>query len=162
MGRFREELRIIPLTAWLLAILISVSVASVLYFAIFPQPGGPPPWLRLYLSTVPLILIGGWILLVGYVYGDARRRKMRHVLWTLLAIFIPYGMGAILYFVMRDPVPSPCPKCGVTAPSNFTFCPFCGTALKPTCSNCGKSVERDWMNCAYCGRKLEQSGANAA
>ena len=162
MSRFREELRVIPRIAWFLAILVSVSVSSILYFVIFPLPGGPPVWLRLYLSIVPLFLIGVWILLVGYVYGDARRRKMRHVLWTLLAIFIPNGIGAILYFVMRDPLPSPCPNCRAAAPANFTFCPFCGTALKPTCPQCGKSVERDWTNCAYCGKKLEQPTSNAA
>ena len=32
------------------------------------------------------------------------------MLWTLLAIFIPNAIGIILYFILRDPVPVPCPS----------------------------------------------------
>ncbi len=30
-----------------------------------------------------------YVLLIGFVYVDAKRRGMRYVMWTLLAIFIP-------------------------------------------------------------------------
>ena len=36
---------------------------------------------------VPPIFLFVLVVLIGYVNGDAKRRGMRHVLWTLLAIF---------------------------------------------------------------------------
>ncbi len=53
------------------------------------------------LPGMPLFVL---VLLIGYVYADAKRRGMRYVMWTLLAIFIPNAIGIILYFVMRDPL----------------------------------------------------------
>jgi hypothetical protein len=98
-----------------------------------------------------------WVLLVGYVYGDSKRRGMRHVMWTLLAIFIPDGIGIILYFVLRDPLMRACPGCGQPAKSGFTFCPHCGTSLQQTCPSCGRGVELAWSNCPNCGTKLPEA-----
>ena len=67
------------------------------------------------MSLTGAAMLGIYALLVGYVYGDARRRGMNQVLWTLLAIFIPSAIGVILYFILRDPVPVPCPRCGTLA-----------------------------------------------
>ena len=53
-----------------------------------------------------------WLLCLGYVYADARRRAMPAVLWVLLAIFIPNLLGFLLYFALRRPLGSPCPNCG--------------------------------------------------
>jgi len=94
------------------------------------------------------------ILLVGYVFADARRREMRYVMWTWLAALIPDGIGIILYFILRDPLPSPCPKCKTSVPAKFTFCPHCGAALRPCCPQCGKAIEHGWQNCAYCGTRI--------
>ena len=71
-----------------------------------------PIFLLTLLGVAPIAL---WVLLVGYVFGDARRRAMNAVLWTLLAIFIPSGIGIILYFILRDPIPAVCPGCGALA-----------------------------------------------
>ena len=97
---------------------------------------------------------GFYVLLIGYVNGDARRRGMRYVMWTLLAMFIPNAIGIILYFILRDPLMKPCPGCSLIVRPGFTFCPHCGTSLRPTCSNCGKAVEIGWANCPQCGTKL--------
>ena len=56
-----------------------------------------------------------FILLVGYVWADAKRRQMNAVLWVLLAIFIPNLIGVILYFILRQPLPVPCPSCRTPA-----------------------------------------------
>ena len=56
---------------------------------------------------VPILLpmfLAGYTLLIGYIYGDARRRGMRYVMWTLLAIFLFNGIGIILYFILREPL----------------------------------------------------------
>ena len=44
---------------------------------------------------------------MGFIYADAKRRRMRHVMWAWLAL-VPYFIGVILYFILRDPLPTPC------------------------------------------------------
>jgi len=95
-----------------------------------------------------------FVLLIGYVNGDARRRGMRHVLWTLLAIFIPNAIGIILYFILRDPPLRNCPKCGTAVQGGFAFCPACGTAMSQTCPECRHAVEPSWSHCPSCGGAL--------
>ena len=47
----------------------------------------------------------------------------------LLAIFIPNALGIILYFVLREPMMTPCPQCSTLVKPGFAFCPACGTKL---------------------------------
>ncbi len=109
-----------------------------------PEPASWPLWGKaLFTVFVPLPL-SILILVIGYVYGDAKRRGMRYVLWTLLAIFIPNAIGIILYFILRDPLLVPCRACGTLARGTFAFCPKCGGALAPACPSCRRSVEPAW------------------
>ncbi|HUJ30444.1 MAG TPA: zinc ribbon domain-containing protein [Candidatus Acidoferrum sp.] len=157
MSRFTQELRVIPRTAWIISAVLYLGAAiPVFFFAIPSDPdmGRWPIWGRaLFAFGIPLLVVP-LVALIGYVCGDARRRNMRYVMWTLLAIFIPDAIGIILYFILRDPLPKPCPGCGRTLKSGFVFCPHCATPLQPTCPNCGRGVESDWSNCPHCGQKL--------
>ncbi|MGH9774155.1 MAG: zinc ribbon domain-containing protein [Candidatus Acidiferrales bacterium] len=158
MSRFREELRVIPRAAWVVGWLFYLGLAAGIQMAIHLELN---PDMRswpligqiLFTAFVPLFVFIP-VLLVGYVNGDAKRRGMRYVMWTLLAIFIPDAIGIILYFILRDPMPASCPRCGEWVPSKYAFCPKCGTAARPTCPQCGKAVEGAWVNCAFCGTKL--------
>ena len=153
---FRKELRVISRTAWIIAGLFYVGMATLAWFLV-PTDHEMSQWPRnsqlafIFLLPLFFFLI---IPLYGYVYGDAKRRGMRYVMWTLLAIFVPDFIGVIIYFILRDPLPLDCPSCHNLVPSKFTFCPHCGNALRPHCPQCGKSVERAWTNCGYCGTKL--------
>ena len=69
---------------------------------------------------------------------------MNHVLWTLLAVFIPNAIGMILYFILRDPVPVPCPSCGALARKGHAYCAGCGTAVRVACPQCRQPVEPGW------------------
>jgi hypothetical protein len=113
---------------------------------------------KIAVVLLPGAVLACYVLLIGYVNGDARRRGMRYVMWTLLAMFIPNAIGIILYFILRDPLMKPCPGCSLIVRPGFTFCPHCGTSLRPTCSNCGKAVEIGWANCPQCGTKLPGVG----
>jgi len=106
------------------------------------------------LSPIGAVATTIYVLVVGYVYGDARRRGMHHVLWTLLAIFIPNAIGIILYFILREPIPVPCPSCGAPARKGHAFCAGCGTAVRVACPQCRQPVEPGWRNCARCGAAL--------
>jgi cytochrome bd-type quinol oxidase subunit 2 len=152
MSRLREEIRQIPRVGWWIAALVYVGLMILFVVVTFPKRG--PLWeMTLFAPLIPLAP-ATYVLLVSYINGDARRRGMRHVLWTLLAIFIPNAIGIILYFILRHPLLVPCGSCGTLSRSAFAFCRACGGALGPACPQCRKAVETDWSNCAYCGAKL--------
>ena len=81
-------------------------------------------------------------------------RSLRAVLWTLLAVFIPNGIGVVLYFILREPMPSYCSKCGSPAKQGHAFCPSCGANVLPSCSQCHRAGQPGWSHCAWCGAKL--------
>ncbi len=71
--------------------------------------------------------IAAWLVCLGFVYADARRRAMRPVLWVLVAALFPHLLGFLLYFVLRQPIASPCAHCGQAIPLNQQFCSSCGS-----------------------------------
>ena len=148
MSRFREEMKVIPRTAWAIAIILYVG------FVAFTQMVWPHGWWTLFAVVMPLFL-AVYVLLVGYVNADARRRGMRHVMWTLLAIFIPNAIGFILYFIMREPLLRACPGCGTMVSQGFAFCSKCGGALAHSCPQCRAAVQPEWSHCTKCGAGLQ-------
>lgn len=165
MSHFTKELRVVPRTAWVIAVILWLGLATpLLFFAVPTDPdlGKWPHWGQALFAYGMMSVIVVIVALIGYVYGDAKRRGMRYVMWTLLAIFIPYGIGVIVYFLLRDPLPKQCPGCGNMVKVGFTFCPLCGTTVQPTCPNCGKAVELGWSNCPHCGQSLPSKSPRAA
>ena len=120
-----KPFQLIPVTAKILAavaFLGSAGLASWLF-------GGT----RFGLAGTLMVAFGGailvaFILLAGYVYGDAARRGMPAGIWTALALLIPNGVGFVLYFLMRKPIVHPCPICGGGVADGFAFCPSCGAS----------------------------------
>ena len=99
-----QRKQVIPLTAWVIASIILLAMFLLMNWIVL-RDSNMPLAVRILLPVIPPLALAGWTLLIGYVYGDARRRGMRYVMWTLLAIFIPNGIGVILYFILRDPMP---------------------------------------------------------
>lgn len=157
MSRFREELRIISPVAWMTAVLVAVGIFSCVFFVAIPHDPKMskwPPAGAVAFAIWPTLLLFGVVSMAGYINADARRRGMRHVMWTLLALFLPNTLGIILYFILRDPLQARCPKCGAQGRVNFTFCPQCGTQLGQACPACKRPVEPGWSSCPYCGGGL--------
>jgi len=75
------------------------------------------------------IVLAIWLLCLGFVFADARRRDMRSVLWVLVAALFPHLLGFLLYFVMRHPLAATCTQCGMTVSNHQRFCSWCGTSL---------------------------------
>jgi RNA polymerase subunit RPABC4/transcription elongation factor Spt4 len=166
MSRFTEELAVIPRRARFIAALVYIvataGIALLVTVGHDKDFANSPQANKIFVILFPPIILTIYTLLIGYVYADAKRRGMRHVMWTLLAVFIPDGIGIILYFMLRDPPMRTCPSCAQLAKSGFTFCPHCGTSLLPTCPNCGRGVELGWSNCPHCGTKLPAPSSRAA
>ena len=67
-----------------------------------------------------------FILCLGYVYADARRRAMPPVLWTLIAALVPNLLGFLFYFALRKPIAAPCAHCRQPLETGQRFCSHCG------------------------------------
>jgi hypothetical protein len=158
MSTWNERIAIIPRTAKILAALLTIGmfVLTLCLTHLPPKPGEAvlPTAAKVILPILCGALVFVYVMLVGFVYGDAKQRGMRYVMWTLLAVLIPDAIGIILYFILRDKLPTTCPHCSAKVLAKFAFCPNCGTSVKPTCPHCGQPVEVLWQNCAHCGTKL--------
>lgn len=164
MSRFIKELRVIPIAAWIVGWVIYLCFTLPMFFFVVPTDpdiGKWPRWGQALFVYGIFLFVVVWVALIGYVYGDAKRRQMRYVMWTLLAIFIPFAIGIIVYSIIRDPLPKKCSGCGNVIMAGFPFCPHCGTPLQPPCPNCGKLVDPTWANCAHCGKRLPVSAPRA-
>jgi hypothetical protein len=176
--RFWDEFRIIP--RWVIALVIVLFlIAQGIALAVnltAPQRGDPifPPDLQNNPGLASLALAGivtlisiffaAFIFLTAYVNRDAARRGMNSFLWTvLILIFLPtWGLiGLVIYFLMREPLPYPCPQCGTSVSARFNFCPNCKCNLQPSCPQCKREVAELDKFCPYCGNDLAP-GAPAA
>jgi hypothetical protein len=77
------------------------------------------------------LVIATWLLCLGFVFADSRRRGMRAPGWTLVAMLMPNLLGFLLYFVMRRPLAAPCVSCSREIPLDQPFCSWCGSSRVP-------------------------------
>jgi hypothetical protein len=157
MNRLRQEMKLIPRPAWMVANCVWLGFFLLMMLGPFRLDHEARYWPlagKLAVAVLPGIPLFIYVLLVGYVYADARRRGMRYVLWTLLAACIPNAIGIILYFILRDPLMAPCPHCTTLVRPSHAFCPHCGAALGHSCPQCRRAVEPGWSHCANCGAGL--------
>jgi hypothetical protein len=89
-----------------------------------------------------------------YVYRDARRRGMEPLLWTLMAVFVPYLLGLIIYLIARHPLLAACSSCGARIPEKASFCPSCGRPLARSCARCQASLQNGARFCHACGQEV--------
>jgi ABC-type Fe3+ transport system permease subunit len=188
---FREEFRIVPrwlvitvVLLWLLAIAIGTFVNLGHSFVLYSSPGevvaqaphqiwpyelrNDPVLASLALAgviTVTAITLGSFVLFLGYVYHDAKRRGMHAGLWIMLILILSpayLAIGFLLYFFLREPLPYGCPQCGTTVGARFNYCPNCDANLHPSCPNCRQEVGEADKFCPNCGNSLPRGGVVAA
>ena len=145
--------RVIPFGGW-----VAAGIVFLLFFVLLSlvliQANDVPLPVMLIVSILAPLGLAGYTLLIGYVYGDARRRGMRYVMWTLLAIFLFNGIGIILYFILREPLQVYCSRCGAGVQPSHAFCPRCGGGVQPACQACHRILQPGWTHCAWCGNQL--------
>ena len=157
MSRFQDEMKLVPRPAFAIAMCVWLAfflLMTLLPFRVDPELRHWPLAGKLALSVLPGLPLFAMVLLVGYVYSDAKRRGMRYVLWTWLAALIPNAIGIILYFVLREPLLLTCTHCGAQVRPGFAFCPKCGGSLSQACPQCRRAVEPGWTHCVHCGASL--------
>ena len=164
-GGFWANVRIILPAAKVIALVGALGMETLLYCVAFRPEANPhspmPIALKIFLGIFAPLVVVTAILLDGYVYADAKRRGMKYVMWTLLAALVPDLIGVILYFLLREPLPTACPKCGYMARRSYAFCPQCSTELNRLCRSCGRNLEVGWSGCAYCGTPVAGPVAGA-
>jgi RNA polymerase subunit RPABC4/transcription elongation factor Spt4 len=156
---FGAEIRIVPGWAWVLAVIVFICAQWFFNIAVARHAHPPQAWARPLLGLAAGIFGGAFLLLIGYVNRDAKRRGMSPVLWTIVAILIPDAMGIILYFILRQPRRSACPQCGNAVQPGFNFCPRCSYKLSPTCPQCQRLIGANDVYCPYCGTSVREQAA---
>jgi hypothetical protein len=157
MSRLRQELGVAARLGVAISALLAL-VAALLFVLLDRRPLAA----KIAFGAALALFIFLYGFLVSYVFGDAKRRGMRHGLWALVAALVPNGLGFLAYFLLREPLFPPCGACGATARRDFAFCPQCGSPLPRVCPACRRPVETAWSHCAHCGTKILESGVTSA
>jgi RNA polymerase subunit RPABC4/transcription elongation factor Spt4 len=152
--QFTEELRFIPRWAYALAAVAFVVVQILFATLVAIQKDTPSAPVRTFLGIFAGIILGCYLLLIGYVNRDAGRRGMNRLLWTVIAVVITHGLGIILYLVLRQPLLSHCPQCDAVVQAGYNYCPKCNHQLVPSCPHCQHAVQGNDVFCPYCGGAL--------
>ena len=160
--RLTSEIKIVPTWAWALAGIVFIAAQIVFNGAALWHSGAPPAWCRAVLGLLAGIGGGCFLLLIGYINRDAKRRGMSPTLWTIMAVIIPNALGIILYFLLRQPRSSTCPQCGNAVQTGFNFCPRCSHKLSPSCPQCQRLVGVNDVYCPYCATSLRSPAAPAS
>ena len=156
-GTFAEDTRLVPWWSIVLAIAVFIAWQVITFKILLPLDPHPKP---LPFVTFWSIFIGiffaFYMLMIGYVNTDARRRGMSPAFWTIIMLFLlASGIGFIVYFLLRQPLVQNCPKCMEKLESDFNFCSRCHYQLNPTCLHCQHGVRLGDIYCGHCGKPLE-------
>ena len=156
-----DSLKLLPLWSVLLAVL--VFVGSQWYFDSAPplhrRPGTLP--MHLIMGYMTSAALSSYILLIGYVSRDVKRRNMSAALWMLLVVVMPGGIGAVVYFLLRQPVLLRCPSCNTELAAGLHFCPQCRFQVAPVCGQCFRGVQITDAFCPQCGHDVSEDGGPA-
>ena len=150
---FSDEVKLIPRWSVALAVLAFVGMQYI-FWVMLPvhRHHDPPPFgLRLYLAMSWSALAALYMLMVGYVCRDTERRGMQARLWIVVCLVLPGGIGAVLYFLLRQPLISLCPACGTRVQAEFHYCPQCSFQITASCGRCFRSVRPTDQFCVHCG-----------
>ena len=154
------DLNLIPGWAVVLSLVVFAAV-QYLFHGVMPHHKHEMLPMRLLMGYSWGTLFASYVLLVGYVSRDVRRRGMSAPLWMLIVVLMPGGVGAIVYFLLRQPLVSRCPHCRTEIASSFHFCPQCQFQMAPVCGRCFRGVQITDIFCTQCGHDLAEDGAPA-
>jgi hypothetical protein len=150
-----EDPRLIPVWS-IVAAAAAFMLVEYYFWLVLPdqQHHVPPLGLRTYFNISFGLLVSLYFLMVGYVSKDAPRRAMSARFWIAICFVMPGGIGAVLYFLLRQPEVSRCPACSTHVQNDFHFCPQCDYQLTASCGHCFRTVRSTDQFCTQCGHEL--------
>jgi len=148
-----DELRMIPRWSMALATLLFIGMQYV-FHVVMPHHKHELLPLRLMMGYAWGTLVASYALLLGYVSRDVKRRGMSSGLWMLVCVVLPGGIGAVVYFMLRQPVLTRCPNCTTPIAGNYNFCPQCQFQMAPVCGTCHRTVKITDAFCTQCGHDV--------
>jgi hypothetical protein len=156
-----DSLRLIPL--WSIILAIVVFLGSMYFFNHAPPPHRRPGSLPMHLimGYTTGTALASYMLLIGYVSRDVKRRNMPALLWMLVVVVMPGGIGAVVYFLLRQPVMIRCPHCTTELTAGVHFCPQCRFQVAPVCGQCFRGVQITDAFCPQCGHDVSEDGGPA-
>jgi hypothetical protein len=155
-----EELSLIPAWSIVLAVIIFAGV-QYLFHHVLPHNRHEMLPMRLLTGYSWGTAFASYMLLIGYVSRDVRRRNMSAGLWMLIVVMMPGGIGAVVYFLLRQPILSRCPHCTTEIASSYNYCPQCQFQIAPVCGRCFRGVQITDVYCTQCGHDLAEDHAPA-
>lgn len=161
-GVLAREIKVLPWWAWGLAAIVFVAAQWYFNLELIRHPHPPPAWSLPLFGILAGVCAAAYLLLIGYVNRDSKRRGMSPTLWTLVAILVPNLLGILLYFVLRKPLVHACPQCGSAVQAGFNFCPSCSYKLAPSCPQCRRIVDVNDAYCPNCGTSLRTEPSPAS
>ena len=151
-AQLAAELRLIPRWAVAAAAASFVTLLYVFWVVVPAHRHHQLPFgLRLYFALSWSALSALYMLMVGYVSRDTKRRGMRARLWIVLCLLLPGGIGSVLYFLLRAPLIALCPACGSRIQPGYHFCPQCAYQLAASCGRCYSTMALTDRFCVQCG-----------
>lgn len=122
------------------------------FFLVHPKEPQRSLFAGIFWFTLTGIFFGFYMLVIGYVSQDAKRRGMNQALWIIILIcLIGSGVGFIIYFLLRDPIVNECPHCRERVEAGYNFCPSCRFELAPSCAQCKHTLHPEDVFCPFCG-----------
>jgi hypothetical protein len=155
-----DELRMIPRWSMVLAAILFIAM-QVIFHVVMPHHKHELLPLRIMMGYAWGSLVASYALLLGYVSRDVKRRGMSAGLWMLVCVVLPGGIGAVVYFMLRQPVLSRCPNCSTSIDATFHFCPQCQFQMAPVCGVCHRGVKITDAFCTQCGHDVATDDAPA-
>ncbi len=155
-------LGIIPLWSVLLAVAASIAVLFFFNQHLPPPRFRRPGWTTTHWMFVYTMVtaVASYILMLGYVSRDARRRGMPVALW-MIVVLMPGYIGGVVYFLLRQPIMVRCPNCTTELMAGTHFCPQCRFQMAPVCGQCFRGVQITDVYCQQCGHDLAEDSAPA-
>jgi hypothetical protein len=156
-----DSLKMIPL--WSIVLAVVVFAGSMYFFNHAPPPHRKPGSLPMHLimGYTTGTALASYMLLVGYVSRDVKRRNMSAALWMLVVVVMPGGIGAVVYFLLRQPILTRCPNCTTELTAGMHFCPQCRFQVAPVCGQCFRGVQTTDAYCPQCGHDVAEDRAPA-
>ncbi len=147
-----SELRLLPRWSIAAALFAFVSVLYIFWVIVPAHRHHQLPFApRLFFALTWSELAAFYMLMVGYISRDTARRGMQARAWVVICLMLPGGVGAVLYFLLREPLISLCPACSSKVQQSYHFCPQCAYQLSASCQRCYTSMGLTDRFCIECG-----------